>query len=133
MIKNALDSAGSGKQASDRAMEAVIEGRLSLEKAFAENLIVLDAGGAHAAHRCHMYRVGSFPSPPSSPSSQLEEGSDRVFGSVELLGRNRFPPEIDFSGGEAPASDLIDESDAWTREAPDRNLRRPLSNGGGYG
>ena len=49
MIKNALDSAGSGKQASDRAMEAVIEGRLSLEKAFAENLIVLDAGGADAA------------------------------------------------------------------------------------
>ena len=35
--------------ATEVAMEAVIEGRLSLEKAFAENLIVLDAAGGHAA------------------------------------------------------------------------------------
>lgn len=35
--------------ATETAMEAVIEGGLSLEKAFAENLIVLDAGAAHAA------------------------------------------------------------------------------------
>ena len=35
--------------ATEVAMEAVIEGRVSLERAFAESLIVLDAGGAHAA------------------------------------------------------------------------------------
>ena len=35
--------------ATETAMEAVIEGRLSLERAFAENLIVLDAGAEHAA------------------------------------------------------------------------------------
>lgn len=35
--------------ATETAMAAVIEGRLSLEEAFAKNLIVLDAGGAHAA------------------------------------------------------------------------------------
>jgi len=35
--------------ATETALEAVIEGRLSLEEAFAKNLIALDAGGAHAA------------------------------------------------------------------------------------
>src|ERR1700728_4091463 len=35
--------------ATEVAMEAVIEGRVSLERAFAESLIVLDAGGADAA------------------------------------------------------------------------------------
>jgi hypothetical protein len=46
--------------ATEAAMEAVVEGRLSLEKAFAENLIVLDAGGAHSA-LLHLALNKAFP------------------------------------------------------------------------